>query len=477
MKKIALFFFTLVLGFSCKKFENNQSIQADITDLQGVKISEASSGQMVKLSSEEFGNPSPNGNLPSSLKVFFDNTQAPIQSAGQGYIIVAVPVMYLADYKTLVISVRIGSIKLNLIQNILYRPTVRGRVIAGGPASTSFEKPAELTVDPSGNVYVIDQRTNNDVIIKVTPAGTTSVFAGGANEFGRLTGIGINPSGTELYVADATAQQLKKIPLASSTAITVLAGSGTVGNTDGSGISASFSFGNEPVSNASSNEKGQGLTVDASGNIYVGERVGTSSSVMQTQVRRITPAGVVTTVAGSTKVPMAFEDISTIAGLTSNTAGEIFYVGGGSTMFQGISKVTPAGPTRFAGKISFEGMNDGTGPVAEFSYPKSIRFHGFYFYIADGWNGALRKAGETGDVITLAGIGHFNTPSFCGCGITVPKDSSYVMPSLFNVDPNRFEVTAKAIIMDLVGGVAVQNPGLIYISDYGFKCLWRITIE
>ena len=38
---------------------------------------------------------------------------------------------------------------------------------------------------------------------------------------------------------------------------------------------------------------------------------------------------------------------------------------------------------------------------------------------------------------------------------------------------------AKAIIMDQVGGIAVRNNGLIYLSDYGvdFKCIWRIRIE
>ena len=99
---------------------------------------------------------------------------------------------------------------------MLYRPTVRGIVFAGfkgGVADGTFTMPAEMTADAAGNLYVIDQRPSHDVIIKVTPAGVTSVFAGGANEFGRLTGIGIDHAAGLMRVSDATAKQVKTIVL------------------------------------------------------------------------------------------------------------------------------------------------------------------------------------------------------------------------------------------------------------------------
>lgn len=478
MKHLLLLALISTSVLSCQKIETVQSVHAEFTNLQGFHLLDTYSGQTIRISSADFAHLTPNGPVPADARVLFDNKPVPVKSWGTGYITAEVPVMYLADYKSLTISVRLNTLRYNIIEKLFYRPTVHGEVFAGGPAATgTFQMPAEMTLDPSGNLYVIDQRMSNDVIIRVTPGGTAALFAGGANEFGRLTGIGINPAGTELYVSDATAQQVKKFPIASPSAVTVLAGSGTAGNTDGTGTAASFNFGSESVSNGSTNERGQGLTVDVSGNIYVAEKVGSSSS--QTQIRRITPTGVVTTIAGSTVVPMSATDVSTIAGLTVTTSGELLYTGGASTMFQGISKVTAAGPVRLAGKVSFEGMNDGLGSVAEFSVPKAIHHLTNRFYIADGWNGALRRSDVSGNVITLAGVGHFKTPSFCLCGVFTPKDSSYIMPSQFLVNADKHELAAKAIMMDLVGGVAVRNHGLIYVSDYGpgFKCVWRIRIE
>jgi hypothetical protein len=44
-------------------------------------------------------------------------------------------------------------------------------------------------------------------------------------------------------------------------------------------------------------------------------------------------------------------------------------------------------------------------------------------------------------------------------------------------DPEYYETAARAIRMDQVGGVAVINDRLIYVADYGYKCIWKITIR
>jgi hypothetical protein len=53
------------------------------------------------------------------------------------------------------------------------------------------------------------------------------------------------------------------------------------------------------------------------------------------------------------------------------------------------------------------------------------------------------------------------------------------MPSILDSNPDRFKLAAKAIIMDQVGGIAVRNNNLLYLTDYGenFKCIWKIKIE
>jgi hypothetical protein len=430
--------------------------------------------------SAEFLKIDPNGISPNLAKLFFNDVEVPFQVVSPDAISTKVPLMLMFNYTNLNIRIRYNLYTIHIIENIVYRPRVTAEVLAGNDGT--FQMPAEMTIDATGNIYVIDQRTDHDVIIKITPEGATSTFAGGSNEFGRLVGLGIDASTSKMYVTDATAQQVKWFSMATPSVISVLAGSGTAGNTDGTGTGASFRFGSEKVDNFSSNERGQGLTVDAAGNVYVGEVYGTATSGYESQVRKITPAGVVTTVPGSRiTMPMEGDDVHPVAGLTMLTpSNEVVYLGGASSFYQGVARINAAGTqTRLAGKVSNENLNDGTGTAAEFAFPKAISYNNGYYHVADGTNGAYRRVTTVGLVTTIAGVGHFDTPSFCFCGITGPVSGTYVFPSIFDVNPDRFELAASAIIMDQVGGIAVRNNGLVYLSDYGenFKCIWKIRIE
>jgi sugar lactone lactonase YvrE len=184
-------------------------------------------------------------------------------------------------------------------------------------------------VDSAGNVYVAD--SFNDVIRKITPAGVSSTLAGTAGAFGSANGTGaaaqfnfpvavaVDASGN-VYVADGFNNTIRKVTAAG--VVTTLAGTpGVTGSADGTGAAAQF---NLP----------QGVAVDASGNVYVSD--GGNSTI-----RRITAAGVVTTLAG-------------VAG-------------------------TPGGL-------------DGTGPTAEFNTPYGIAVDASgNLYVADSLNGTLRK--------------------------------------------------------------------------------------
>jgi len=79
-------------------------------------------------------------------------------------------------------------------------------------------------------------------------------------------------------VADARNNKIRKITPAG--VVSTLCGSGTTGAADGTGTAASFSY---PA----------GIAVDSAGNLYVAD-------VDNSEIRKVTPAGVVTTVAGST---------------------------------------------------------------------------------------------------------------------------------------------------------------------------------
>lgn len=153
----------------------------------------------------------------------------------------------------------------------------------GAAAGTSFSYARSLVVDAQGNVYVAELLGSK--IDKIDPAGNVTVLAGSATK-GSVDGQGAQaqfegPSGITVdrqgvvYVADAP--HIRRITPTGQ--VSTLAGSANYGHADGTGSAAGF-------------EEMYGITSDAKGILYVAD--GSS-------VRRVTPAGEVTTFAGSTK--------------------------------------------------------------------------------------------------------------------------------------------------------------------------------
>ena len=481
---MVLVFIGLLLA-GCEKLPSPEtpSLNVRFEDLHGKPILDLYGGLQVKLVSDEFKKFTQQQiDLKKEGVLMFDKIIAPIDSVGADFIITRVPLMYYIDPLLLPITIRIGNQSIPLCNSCLpYRPTVRGEILTGfveGAPDGTFLMPAEMAIDGFRNIYVIDQRGIHNLVLKVTPTGEVSTFAGAADEFGRLVGIGINATTNKMYLSDATAQRIFELNISSPSTITTLAGSGVAGNVDGTGTAASFHFGNNRVDNTSTSEDGQGLALDAAGNIYVGEQVDGLSR--GSQIRKITPAGVVTSVPGSRYwAASAAGDASMPAGLVLSPSNEIWYAGGASTMFQGVTRVNTDGSSlRVAGQVSMEGMSDGTGVGAQFTTPKAIATNGTYFFVADGMNGALRRVSTAGQVITLAGVGERGTSSRNGGGIP-PLEGFWLMPNPFLVIPRDYYQRAAAVIrMDQVGGIVVTNSGrLIYIADYGYKCIWKITIE
>jgi len=136
---------------------------------------------------------------------------------------------------------------------------------ADGPAAQAqFDGPDWITIDGSGNLYVIDVFGNP--IRKITPAGMVSTLAGGTYGFADgpaaqagfryPQGIAIDGWGS-LYVGDEGSNRIRKI---TSGVVTTFAGSVTAGYRDGSATEAQF-------------EDPQGVAIDGSGNLYVGDAI------------------------------------------------------------------------------------------------------------------------------------------------------------------------------------------------------------
>lgn len=269
-----------------------------------------------------------------------------------------------------------------------------------------------------------------------TLAGATAAGAvdgtGNAARFNLPQGVAVDSAGN-VYVADTNSHSIRKITFFG--VVTTLAGQpGSTGNTDGAGSAARF---NLP----------RGVAVDGAGNVYVAD---TSNSL----IRKITPAGVVTTLAGAGSGSV--DGTGTGArffspeGIAVDNGGNVYV---GDTANQSIRKVTPAGVvTTLAGPLSPTGFGsvDGVGVSARFSSPRGVAVDtAGNVYVADRDNNSIRKVTATGVVTTLAGNLSFNTGSTDGTGSAARFNQPY--------------------------GVGVDAAGNVYTSESGNVVIRKIT--
>lgn len=263
--------------------------------------------------------------------------------------------------------------------------------VDGAATAAKFSTPRSVAIDQSGNLYVADH--TNSSIRKISPTGVVSTLAGNGNagfadgagaaaQFSGPDGVAVDAAGN-VYVADAGNNRIRKISPAG--VVSTLAGSGIQGNTDGASGVAAFS---SPY----------GVAVDGTGNIYVADL---GNSV----IRRITPAGIVSTFAGS-GVQGSADGTGTAAqfhnpnGVATDAAGNIYVTDRANFLMR---MITPAGVvTTLAGGA--EGFADGMGAAAKFEGPTGpcVDAAGNIF-VADIGNNRIRRITPAGLVSTIAG--------------------------------------------------------------------------
>ena len=267
----------------------------------------------------------------------------------------------------------------------------------GAGSAARFFGPNAVAVGSDGTVYVAD--SDNHTIRKITPAGITTTLAGSHGASGTADGTGAAarfyiPLGVavdgpgNVYVADTDNHTIRKITPAG--VVTTLAGSpGLAGSADGTGAAARF---NQPG----------GVAVDGSANIYVADTYNYT-------IRKITPGGVVTTLAGSPNVLGAADGTGSAAqfnlpgAVAANSTGTLYVA---DTYNSTIRKITPGGVvTTLAGSAGIFGASDGTGASALFMFPTGLAVDGNGFvYVADTSNANIRKITAAGLVTTIGGL-------------------------------------------------------------------------
>lgn len=272
-----------------------------------------------------------------------------------------------------------------------------GRNNATGISAT-FNTPYDVTVDGSGNVYVADYANNE--IRKITSAGVVSLLAGSATGvtgftnatgsaalFNGPAGIAYSSTATAMYVSDYTNNEIRKVTTAG--VVTLLAGSttGITGNTNGTTTAARF---NGPT----------GIAVDAAGNIYVADQ-------NNNQIRKITSAGVVTLFAGNTAGTAGSTDGTGSAasfnnprGVTVDASGNVYVNDSGNFT---IRMITPAGVVTTIAGNGTAGLINAVGTAAEFDgRVLKIDPTTGNIFLADYNNNVIRKIIATGYSISPA---------------------------------------------------------------------------
>jgi len=264
----------------------------------------------------------------------------------------------------------------------------------GVGAAALFYSANGVATDPAGNLYVAD--TYNNAVRKITPGGVVTTLAGKAGMLGSEDGIGRaarfnNPIGlatdpaANVWVADSYNQTIRRITPSGSVS-TVAGAAGMAGSTDGVGGAARFNY---PT----------GVATDLAGNVYV---VDSGNST----IRKISPAGVVSTLAGSAgKAGWAGGNAGVArfnhpTGLATDPAGNIYVA---DTYNDAIRKITPAGVvSTLAGMARRPGAADGIGSAARFDHPLGVGLDANgNVYVADAYNDTIRKISGAGQVTTI----------------------------------------------------------------------------
>jgi trimeric autotransporter adhesin len=308
----------------------------------------------------------------------------------------------------------------------------------GGPAdSAQLFYPTGVSSDAAGNLYIAD--LNNNRARKVSPAGIISTVAGDGTpgfsgdggpattaELSDPASVAVDGVGN-LYIADAGNNRVREVSL--SGIIATAAGNGTEG----------FSGDGGPATSAQLNVP-EGIAADGAGNLYIADYA-------NARVRKVNPAGIITTVAGNGMYgssgdggPATAAELSGPVGVAVDGAGNLYIadINPGD-----IRKVSPAGIISTVAGGGTQGLGDG-GPAtgAQLNAPEGVAVDSAgNLYVADWGNERIRRVSAAGIITTIAGDG---TPGYSGDG-----------------------GPATGAQLNGPNGVAVDSAGRIFIADTG----------
>ncbi len=339
------------------------------------------------------------------------------------------------------------------------QPSGENCLVTSGASGTVSGNVSTVTVNCSGSGYTVSGTLTDlqTAGLKLTDysGGQTLAVAAGATSFaftqsvmyGTDVDVTVNTqpfwatctAGASNYTGPITANLTSdtfSCALDSAT-VTTFAGSTTAGNADGTGTAASF-------------HGPSGVAMDSAGNLYVAD-------TLNNEIREITPAGLVTTLAG-TGTSGATNGSGTVAtfngpaGIAVNAAGDIFVADSGNNEIREIVCTSPTAASctvsLLAGSIT-PGNTDGLGTQATFEFPEGVTVDSAgNLYVADTQNDEIREIVCTS-----------SAPSASTCTVSTLAGSTG--------NPGDVNGSGTSATFDAPTGVAVAASGEIYVADQG----------
>jgi len=317
---------------------------------------------------------------------------------------------------------------------------------------------------------MVKEPLKGKTVVVATLAGVRERFLNGNIQtatFNWPSKIVLDKSGN-IFISDSSNNAIRKIT--PSGEVSTFAG-GTKGYADGYGTEAKFTL-------------PDGLAIDGNGNLFVADTYNSA-------IRKITPEGLVSTIAGGVRGyangagPSAKFDTPT--GIAVDNYGNIFV----SDFNHVIRKINPSGlVSSFVGGLSSSVLVDGIGTNSSFYYPAGLSFDSAgNLYVADSGYNAIRKVTSQGLVTTIAGgtrgfidglgkVANFNSPQ----GITVDVGGNLYVSDQYNqairkINPIGFVITIAgsktgfsnangvAASFNYPDGIAIDGNGNLLVVD------------